>query len=162
MDRLYAPWRTEYVTREKSDCVFCDISLSVESDTKNYILYRDDLCFVVMNKYPYNPGHFMIIPHIHIDNIENLDKKIWLHMSELAQKSVKMLKEGFGANGVNIGINLGDASGAGISEHIHLHLVPRWHNDSNFITTIANTRVYSTDFESIYNRLKEMSKIYFA
>jgi diadenosine tetraphosphate (Ap4A) HIT family hydrolase len=82
-------------------------------------------------------------------------------MSALAQKGVKMLKEGFGAHGVNIGMNLGRAGGAGIAEHIHMHLVPRWEGDTNFMTSIAHTRVYSTDFDSIYNKLKELSKEYF-
>jgi len=109
----------------------------------------------VMNKYPYSPGHFMIIPNQHTSNLEDLDEKVWLHMTKLAQQSVKLLKDGFDAHGVNIGMNLGDAAGAGISEHIHLHIVPRWHKDTNFITSIGKTRVYSTDFDKIYKRILE-------
>lgn len=159
---LYAPWRDEYVTGDRIDgCVFCHISSHASDDEKLHVLYRDEYCFIVMNRYPYTPGHFMIIPHIHTDELETLDPKIWLHMSALAQKGVQMLKESFGAHGVNIGMNLGKAGGAGIAEHIHLHLVPRWERDTNFITAIGENRVYSTDFEKIYRRLKELAKEYF-
>ncbi|HEX5329747.1 HIT domain-containing protein [Sulfuricurvum sp.] len=159
---LYAPWRDEYVTGEKIEgCVFCHISTHESDDENLYVLYRDEHCFIVMNRYPYTPGHFMIIPHHHTDALEALDPKVWLHMSALAQRGVKMLKESFGAHGVNIGMNLGKAGGAGIAEHIHLHLVPRWDRDTNFITSIGENRVYSTDFEKIYRRLKETADAYF-
>lgn len=161
-DILYAPWRSEYVSGEKIDgCVFCHISSHSHDDEKLHVLYRDDKCFVVMNKYPYTPGHFMIIPHHHTDALEELEDETWLYMSKLAQRGVKMLKEGFGVHGVNLGMNLGSAGGAGIAEHIHLHLVPRWYGDTNFITSIGETRVYSSDFEKIYKKLKELSPSYF-
>jgi len=156
-DILYAPWRDEYVTNQKIEgCVFCHISLHVEQDEDLSVLYWDEFCFIVMNKFPYTPGHFMIIPYTHTDKLEDLDPNVWLHMSALAQKCVRLLKEGFGAQGVNIGMNLGKAGGAGIAEHIHMHLVPRWERDTNFITSIANTRVYSSDFEKIYKKIKEL------
>ena len=98
----------------------------------------------------------MIIPHVHTDKLEELDSDTWLHMSALAQKGVKLLKEALNAPGVNIGMNLGKAGGAGIAEHIHMHLVPRWERDTNFITAIADTRVYSTDFEKIYQKIKQL------
>ncbi len=162
LDILYAPWRSEYITGEKIEgCVFCHISKHPDLDEKHHVLYRDEKCFIVMNKYPYTPGHFMIIPHIHIDNLENLESDIWLRMSELAQLGVKLLKERLKAQGVNIGMNLGVAGGAGIAEHIHLHLVPRWQGDTNFITSIGYTRVYSTDFEKIYRKLKSYSDEFF-
>ncbi|MDD3506124.1 MAG: HIT domain-containing protein, partial [Sulfurimonas sp.] len=111
-------------------------------------------CFIVMNRYPYTPGHFMIIPHLHTDKLVELPSQTWLHISDLAQKSVRLLKEGFGAKGINIGMNLGEVAGAGIAEHIHMHLVPRWDRDTNFITSIGHNRVYSTDFEKIYKKIK--------
>ena len=152
---LYAPWRDEYVTQEKiQGCVFCHISTHPQDDASLHVLYRNEHCFMVMNKYPYTPGHFMIIPHMHTDKLEELPSEVWLSMSKLAQQSVRLLKEGFGANGVNIGMNLGKAAGAGIAEHIHMHLVPRWERDTNFITAVAHTRVYSTDFEKIYKKIK--------
>lgn len=154
-DILYAPWRDEYVTNQKIEgCVFCHISKNNEEDL--HILYKDEHCFIVMNKYPYTPGHFMIIPHLHTDKLEDLDPKVWLHISSLAQKGVRLLKEGLNAGGVNLGMNLGDVAGAGIAEHIHLHLVPRWQRDTNFITSIGHTRVYSTDFEKIYKKIKTL------
>jgi len=159
---LYAPWRNEYVAGAKVEgCVFCHISENEPMDEEHHVLYRDKHCFIVMNRYAYTPGHFMIIPHHHTEALEALDPATWLHITALAQKGVKMLKEAFGAHGVNIGMNLGKAAGAGIAEHIHLHLVPRWERDTNFITSIAHTRVYSTDFERIYRRLQEESKKYF-
>jgi diadenosine tetraphosphate (Ap4A) HIT family hydrolase len=156
-DILYAPWRDEYVTHEKIDgCVFCHIASNTDEDDKLHVLYRDEDCFIVMNKYPYTPGHFMIIPNMHTDKLEDLPSETWLHMSALAQKGVRLLKEGVGARGVNLGMNLGSAAGAGIAEHIHLHLVPRWERDTNFITSIGHTRVYSTDFEKIYQKIKAL------
>ena len=156
-DILYSPWRDEYVTNQKIEgCVFCHISLHVEDDESLHVLHRDEFCFIVMNKFPYTPGHFMIIPHTHTDKLEELDSDTWLHMSALAQKCVRLLKEGFGAQGVNIGMNLGKAGGAGIAEHIHMHLVPRWERDTNFITSIGETRVYSSDFIKIYETIKKL------
>ena len=157
MQYLYAPWRDEYIKQEQNNgCVFCHISQNAKMDEKHHVLYRNEHCFIVMNRYPYTPGHFMIIPHLHTDAIEELDSDTWLKMSELTQKCVKMLKTGFGAKGVNIGMNLGENAGAGIAEHVHMHIVPRWNKDTNFITTIADTRVYSTDFERIYKKLKSL------
>lgn len=154
-DILYAPWREEYITNDNIEgCVFCHISSHEKDDEELRVLYRDEHCFIVMNRYPYTPGHFMIIPHYHTDKLEDLDSEVWIHMSGLAQKCVKLLKEGFGAQGVNIGMNLGKAGGAGIAEHIHMHLVPRWERDTNFITSIGQNRVYSTDFEKIYQKIK--------
>ena len=165
MDHLYAPWRTAYITdAEKGKiegCVFCHISKQSEMDEAHQVLYRDDRCFAVMNRYPYTPGHFMIIPHRHTDALETLEPDVWLHIAALAQRGVALLKEGFGAQGVNLGMNLGAAAGAGIAEHIHLHLVPRFQRDTNFITAIGQTRVYGTEFERIYRQIKSMVPDYF-
>lgn len=161
MQKLYAPWRDEYVKGERIEgCVFCHISKHTDDESLG-VLYRDEHCFVVMNRYPYSPGHFMIIPHFHTDSLEELDPKVWLHITALAQKGVSMLKNELNAKGVNIGMNLGAVGGAGIAEHIHLHLVPRWMGDTNFITTIGETRVYSVDFDEIYSKLLRVSKKYF-
>jgi diadenosine tetraphosphate (Ap4A) HIT family hydrolase len=159
---LYAPWRSDYVTAEKIEgCVFCHIGSHADDDESLHVLYRDEHCFAVMNRYPYTPGHFMIIPHHHTDGLEELESEVWLHISDLAQKGVRLLKERFNAQGVNLGMNLGGAAGAGIAEHIHLHLVPRWSGDTNFITSIGGTRVYSGDFEKIYRKILEEIPRYF-
>lgn len=107
MENIYAPWRDEYITNKQKGCPFCFIVNNLDKDDETHVLYRAKNCFLVMNKYPYNPGHFMVIPNLHVDNIESLDSEIWLEMSILVQKSVKLLKEDFGAMGVNIGMNLG-------------------------------------------------------
>ena len=114
-----------------------------------------------MNKYPYSPGHFMVIPHLHTDKLEDLDPEIWAHMTKLAQNGVSLLKDVLNAQGVNLGMNLGQVGGAGIAEHIHFHAVPRWMGDTNFITSIGDTRIFSTDFEKIYKRLLEEAPKYF-
>ena len=155
---MYAPWRDEYIHAKEQGCPFCNIVKDPTKDDERHVLYRAKNCFLVMNKYPYNAGHFMVIPNLHVDAIESLSSEIWLEMTDLVQKSVKILKEDFRADGVNIGMNLGECGGAGIAEHVHFHIVPRWHKDTNFITTIANTRVYATDFEKIYTKLKNTIK----
>ncbi len=159
-ESLYAPWRDEYIAGEKIEgCVFCHISKSDENSAL-HVLHKDEHCFIVMNKYPYTPGHFMIIPHDHLQNLEELNAQTWLHMSALAQKCVRLLKEGFGAHSVNLGMNLGPEAGAGIAEHLHMHLVPRFRRDTNFITAIAGTRVYSTDFEAVYQKILSLMPKY--
>ncbi|MEA3498203.1 MAG: HIT domain-containing protein [Campylobacterota bacterium] len=166
MDRLYAPWRTEYIvnnSKKIDGCVFCHIvnNNSLEDDDELGVLHRDEEFFIVMNKYPYSPGHFMIIPNIHTANLEDLDPLVFAKMSQYAQKGVKLLKDILNAQGVNIGMNLGKAGGAGIEEHIHLHLVPRWGGDTNFITTIGDTRIYSSDAQKVYKKLKNVAADYF-
>jgi diadenosine tetraphosphate (Ap4A) HIT family hydrolase len=162
MDRLYAPWRFEYVTEEKIEgCVFCHIHKNVDKDEKLGVLFRDKNCYVVMNKYPYSPGHMMIIPNFHTDKIEDLDEQTWIDMSIRVRQATKMLKEVLNAQGVNIGMNLSKAAGAGIAEHVHYHVLPRWLGDTNFISSIGNTRVYPVDFDKIYLDLKEEASKYF-
>ena len=150
MDYMYAPWRSAYFSEKIEGCVFCAITEHPECDTVHHLLYRDEHCFIVMNRYPYTPGHFMVIPHIHTDALESLPESSWMHISSLVQCCVRLLKEGFGAQGVNLGMNLGKSGGAGIAEHIHYHVIPRWLGDTNFITTVADTRVFGSDFEAIY------------
>jgi len=159
MNRLYAPWRREYHTKKQNGCVFCNIANSKEFDEENHVFYRDDICFFVMNRYPYNPGHFMIIPIKHIKNYEDLEEKEVSHIAKMAQIGCKILKD-FGANGINMGWNLGFDAGAGIPDHIHMHLIPRFKRDTNFITTITNTRVYSADFDKIFEEIKKISNKY--
>lgn len=154
MDYLYAPWRTEYVTRGKSECVFCAIAQNEADDEANSVLYRDELCFIVMNKYPYTAGHLLVVPFSHTKSIEMLEEEVWVHLSKVVRQCTAMLKDEFNADGINLGMNLGKAAGAGIAEHLHYHVMPRWSGDTNFITTIANSRVFSTDFKKIYTTLK--------
>jgi len=161
MEGLYAPWRSEYFTAETEGCVFCHITETPEQDNALGVLFRDTYCFGVMNRYPYTPGHFMVIPYDHVDTIEELDEAVWQQMSAHVRSGVRMLKEVLGVKGVNIGMNLGECAGAGIAEHVHFHLVPRWQRDTNFITTIGEVRVYGVPFEGVYERLKNASLDYF-
>ena len=161
MEYLYAPWRYDYVTEDKIEgCVFCHIAENLD-DEKLQVLFADEHCYVVMNKYPYSPGHIMVIPHVHTDKIEDLFDETWYAMSLRVKQGTKLLKDVMNAQGVNIGMNLGEAAGAGIAEHVHYHLVPRWNADTNFITAISNQRVYPADFQKVFASLKEKAEGYF-
>lgn len=161
MDYLYAPWRSEYFSQKIDGCVFCHIVENKDKDEELGVLFRDKNSFAVMNKYPYTPGHFMIIPNIHVQAIEELDDETWQEISLHVKDGVKLLKEHMGAPGVNIGMNLGKCGGAGIAEHVHYHLVPRWERDTNFITTIGDARINGVDFDKIYKNIKEAVPNYF-
>ena len=152
MQHLCAPWRSEYFSAKKDSCVFCDV-INSDDDDKNGVLFRAKHCFGIMNLYPYSPGHFMIIPNQHTDKIEELDEQTWFEMSKFVRLGVEILKKELYANGVNIGMNLGKA--AGIAEHVHYHLVPRWSGDTNFITTISDVRVNGTPFHPLFEKLKK-------
>ncbi len=154
MQHLCAPWRSEYFSAKKDSCVFCDV-INSDYDDKNGVLFRAKHCFGIMNLYPYSPGHFMIIPNQHTDKIEQLDEQTWFEMSKFVRLGVEILKKELYANGVNIGMNLGKAAGAGIAEHVHYHLVPRWSGDTNFITTISDVRVNGTPFHPLFEKLKK-------
>jgi ATP adenylyltransferase len=162
MDILYAPWRDAYVTKSKENqgslpedyCVFCDKLADTNQDSKNFILKKTKHAFVILNLYPYNGGHLLILPLQHVAHLEDLSKEIRAELMELMSASIVILKNVLGAQGVNAGLNLGRASGAGIPSHLHLHVVPRWVGDTSFITVIGNTKNVSVDLEKIYTNLK--------
>lgn len=157
MEHLYAPWRDAYMKRlGDEECPFCYIVNHPTQDEETKVLYRGEHCFIVMNLYPYTPGHFMVIPNQHTDKLEELDITVWNEINDLVYKCVKMLKAELHVGGINLGMNLGRAAGAGIAEHVHYHIVPRWERDTNFITTIAKTRVYSVDFDDLYRKIKNL------
>lgn len=153
MKHLYAPWRSEYLNDKSEQCPFCLCVSELQKDKELGILFRAKHCFGVMNRYPYTPGHFMVIPYKHEEHIENLSKEVWVEMSLFVREGVQILKEHLKASGVNIGMNLSVAAGAGIAPHCHYHLVPRWIGDTNFITSIGQTRVCGVDLEKIYHKL---------
>ncbi|AFI06364.1 HIT family protein [Helicobacter cetorum] len=155
MQYLYAPWREHYLREKAKSCVFCEISQNPTKDLENKVLYRDNELFIVMNAYPYNPGHLLIIPHAHKASVENLEIKTWLSMNSLVPKVLKALYS-YGAQGINIGLNLGQSAGAGIPEHLHMHLVPRFLGDSNFMSVVAQTRVHGLNFDKIFLALKPL------
>mgnify|MGYP001043728259 CR=1 FL=1 len=154
MKHLWAPWRMEYILKEKNKgCIFCEIPKE-NSDKKNYVLYRGKFCFVILNTYPYNNGHIMIAPYAHIKNLEQLNKDTINELMSLCQKSISILKEKMNPQGFNIGANIGKVAGAGILEHVHLHIVPRWQGDTNFMPVIFNTKVMPEYLSKTYNLLK--------
>ncbi|MDU7692767.1 MAG: HIT domain-containing protein [Helicobacter sp.] len=159
MQRIYSPWRAEYFDKSPSSCIFCEISKNPQNDDKNFVFYRDSRIFGVMNLYPYTPGHILLIPHDHIKSPELLDPSIYTHLFEIAKSAMLMLYD-FGADGINMGLNIQKAAGAGIPDHLHLHLLPRFENDANFMLSIFETRVYGHNFEQIFQQIKTLAQKY--
>ncbi|MEN6623335.1 MAG: HIT domain-containing protein [Smithella sp.] len=157
MDTIFAPWRMEYIKSEKPDgCVFC--KNSIRSD--DYVVYEGKFSFVMMNRYPYASGHLMVIPMRHIDKIEDLTIEERSEIFAFLDTCVRVLKESMNPAGFNIGINIGKAAGAGIDEHIHVHVIPRWEGDTNFISVVSNVRVIPEDMPSTAAKLTVLFKKY--
>ncbi len=155
---LWAPWRIEYIEKEKEKgCIFC-IKPKQNNDKENLILYRGDYSFVIMNRYPYNSGHLMIVPYKHKKDFELLDDNEIIEINRLIKISIKILKKVMNPDAFNIGINLGKSAGAGIDEHLHYHIVPRWNGDTNFMPVISDTRVVPEALERTYDKLVEHFK----
>jgi ATP adenylyltransferase len=156
MKRLWAPWRVTYI-REPGPvgCIFCD-KIRHNKDEETLILFRGQLNFVVMNAFPYNPGHLMVVPYRHLGKLEDLTPEEMGEHSTLVVRSVKALKAESKAENFNLGMNLGKAAGAGIVDHIHTHVVPRWVGDNNFMPVLAETRVISESIAEIYLRLRPL------
>jgi len=155
MEQIWAPWRIEYIQMEKPEgCILCD-KPKQNNDEPNYILYRGENNFVILNAYPYNPGHLMIAPYRHIASLEELtDEELKEHF-EIARRSTKILQQVFNPGGFNLGINLGKVAGAGIDDHFHTHIVPRWQGDTNFTPVIANVKVLPEALSETYHKLKD-------
>lgn len=156
MKRLWAPWRMKYILEaQDSDagCIFCD-KPKEKNDAKNLIVYRSDFCFVILNKYPYNNGHLMIVPYIHESDFTKLSTEIALDMHHVIQRSVVALQNTVQPHGLNIGINLGRTAGAGIDDHLHYHIVPRWNGDTNFMPVISGTKVVSEGLRQTWKKLQ--------
>ncbi len=154
MDTVWAPWRMTYIEMEKpSGCILCSKPRE-NKDTANYILYRAQSNFIILNSYPYNPGHLMVAPYRHVASPEELSREELLEHSELVTRSLVILRESFGCDGFNLGMNLGTVAGAGITDHMHSHIVPRWQGDTNFMPVIASTRVIPQALKDTYQKLK--------
>jgi ATP adenylyltransferase len=154
LERLYTPWRLAYVTgaAKSSDCVFCAAQHSSDADA--LIVFRGATCFVILNLFPYNNGHLMVVPNRHIATLVDAQPEELHEMMELTRLSEIALREAFDPHGLNVGINLGKAAGAGILEHLHIHLVPRWNGDTNFMTVIGQTRVLPQELPVTADRLR--------
>ena len=154
MDKLWAPWRMDYIsTPKEKGCVFCNKSKSKEVQ-KSLVLYKAKKCFVLMNLYPYTNGHLMISPFKHTSDTNDLSNDCNLEIMTLANECFKILKKNMKAEGFNFGLNLGKIGGAGIEKHIHYHIVPRWLGDNNFMPTVGNTRIIMQGLEETWARLK--------
>jgi len=154
MKQIWAPWRIEYIQMEKPEgCILCD-KPKQKDDVANYILYREEKNFVILNSYPYNPGHLMIAPYRHVANLDELTDEERREHFEIVSRSVKLLREVFNPAGFNIGMNLGKMAGAGIDDHIHTHIVPRWQGDTNFMPVISSVRVMPEALAETYEKLK--------
>ncbi len=154
MKHLWAPWRIEYIRSDKSEgCIFCD-KPSDGDDRKNYILYRGRLCFVMLNAYPYNPGHLLVAPYRHLASLVDLTRDELFELFDLARRCTTVLAEAYAPHGFNLGVNLGRVAGAGVEDHVHTHIVPRWNGDTNFITTVADLRVMPDVLRSTYDDLE--------
>ncbi len=155
MNRLWTPWRMPYLRGEdkrSEGCIFCH-KLGC-SDDEEHILYRGQSCYVTLNRYPYSNGHLMVIPYVHVSSLEDLDKPTLNEMMQVVNLSLAALREAYAPHGFNVGVNLGKAAGAGIAEHIHMHVVPRWTADTNFMPVVSNTRVIPELLDNSYARLK--------
>jgi ATP adenylyltransferase len=155
MKTIWAPWRIEYIRQTKTPgCILCD-KPKENNDGRNQILFRGKYNFVLMNNYPYNPGHLMVVPYRHISNLEELTAKEKLELFEIITRCISTLKTALKPAGFNVGINLGRVAGAGIDDHIHAHVVPRWSGDTNFMPVIADVRVVPQAVADTYQQLKE-------
>jgi ATP adenylyltransferase len=151
---LTAPWREAYVRNvfKMKGCIFCQ-ALRSQDDLKALILYRGQHNFIILNKYPYTPGHLMIAPYRHLARIEAASREATEEMMELLKMSLKLLRRRYRPHGFNLGMNLGQCAGAGVVGHYHLHLIPRWSGDANFMPLVAQTKVVIEDLETTFNRL---------
>ena len=153
--RLWAPWRLDFIRGDKADeCVFC-AKPELGDDERALIVHRGERCFVILNAYPYNNGHLMVAPFKHVPSIEQLDERELLELMTLTQRGIGALREVYAPQGFNIGVNQGAAGGAGIADHMHLHVVPRWGGDTNFMPVIGSTRVLPQALGDSWRELSE-------
>lgn len=158
MEKLWAPWRKEFILGQKEKgCIFCKRHKD-NKDKKNLILFRGKLSFVIMNKYPYNTGHLMVAPYRHGGKLEKLDREELLDLARLTQKCVAILKKTMKPQGFNLGMNLEKVSGAGVADHLHVHVVPRWTGDTNFMPVLGDTKLISVALQDTYEQLRAKFK----
>lgn len=155
MEIVFAPWRLEYVTADKhSDrCIFCR-AFTDEPSLDNLVIYRDDRIAVMLNKYPYTNGHMLVVPRPHVDTLTGLDRETRSAASEATTYCETVLRRTYNPNGINVGLNLGQAAGAGILDHIHWHVLPRWMGDTNFVTVCSDLRVIPEEMAAVFEKLR--------
>lgn len=155
MDYLWTPWRYAYVsTAEKATgCVFCH-AVKAGDDEKMLIVHRGEQCFIILNAYPYTPGHVLIVPYAHLDELQKLSAEAATEMMAFSQKMETVLRELYHPDGINLGMNIGKAAGAGIAGHIHMHVLPRWVADANFMTVVGETRLLPETLDETWRKMK--------
>jgi ATP adenylyltransferase len=156
MDYLWTPWRYAYVTsgEKTAGCIFCDLPKAGD-DAHARIVHRGQNCYIVLNTYPYTPGHVMVVPFAHLDELQKLPIGAAHEMMDLSQKMEQVLRRLYAPDGVNLGMNIGKAAGAGVAGHIHMHVLPRWVADANFVSVVGETRILPESLEITYARIKE-------
>jgi len=157
MSHLWTPWRMAYIQGDAPSpqgCLFCVKPQS--EDAEAHIVHRGQLCYVILNRFPYNNGHLMVIPYQHVASLEDLDIETLTELMALAKLSVRVLREAYDPEGFNLGMNIGKIAGAGVAGHIHLHVVPRWGGDTNYMTTVGETRVSPEWIDRTYERLRPL------
>jgi ATP adenylyltransferase len=158
LDRLWSPWRAKYVASgidsQSPSCVFCRLAEDSKNDESNLVVFRGIHNFVALNLYPYITGHLLIVPYQHFAELDSAAKEITDELMDLTKRSETALRKVYSPPGFNVGMNLGGAAGAGIVDHIHLHILPRWPGDTNFMTTIAESRVIPESLETTYSKLR--------
>lgn len=160
MKNIWAPWRMSYLRRKKEKrerCMFCRV-LSDDHDAVNLVMHRSTHAVIMLNRYPYSNGHMMIVPLYHIASLEDLEPDTMKAMGELTQIALHTLRVAYKPEGFNVGVNIGEAAGAGVPGHVHTHVLPRWKGDTNFMTTVAETRVVPEELEATLNHLQQIMK----
>ena len=155
MDYLWSPWRMKYImnNEDSASCVFCD-AVQSEDGPQNLVIARGKMSYVIMNRFPYTSGHVMVVPYEHQPSFEQLSPQSRAELMELITQAMGVIRSVYGPEGFNVGANIGEAAGAGIAAHVHFHVVPRWGGDTNFMSTLAGTRVLPESLEDTYRRLK--------
>jgi len=153
MDRLWAPWRIKYVSQKNQGCIFCR-ALKSRRDKDNYVLVRGERSFSLLNIFPYNNGHVMVAPGRHVDSLEKLSEEEILDLFKMVNQTKSNLDKCLKPDGYNIGMNIGRVAGAGFPGHVHIHIVPRWNGDTNFMPVIGKTKIISQSLGELYERLK--------
>ena len=158
VDRLWSPWRAKYIASgvdsQSATCVFCQIGNDKENDQQNFVLFRGQFNFLMLNLFPYISGHILIVPFAHLGELDSAPKEVTDEMMDLIKRSQAALRKAYKPAGFNVGMNFGAAAGAGIVDHIHAHILPRWVGDTNFMTSIGETRVLPESLESTYEKLR--------
>jgi len=158
VQRIWAPWRLEYVKDAskdiESECIFC-AAIAEDDDEANLVVHRGERCFVILNKYPYTNGHLMVAPYEHIAELQKLDAEATTEMMALAQRGMAALESSYSPHGYNVGLNQGRVAGAGVEHHIHMHVVPRWGGDTNFMPVLGDTRVMNQTLEDSFETVRK-------